>query len=111
MVDEKTDTAGQLMGWSIGSGIKKKPLDELVEFPCDFTFKIIGMDSEDFVSKIITQITAHAGKPLNVVSSECKKSSNNKYTSLTLILNVKESQDIYDVYEACQTMPEIKFVL
>ena len=111
MVDEKEDTAGQLMGWSIGSGIKKKPLDELVTFPCDFTFKIIGVDSDDFVAKILTQITAHGGKPLTVVSSECKQSSKNKYTSLTLVLNVKESQDIYDVYEACQAMPEIKFVL
>ena len=41
MVEEKEDTAGEMMGWSIGSGMKKKPLDDLVDFPCDFTFKII----------------------------------------------------------------------
>jgi putative lipoic acid-binding regulatory protein len=111
MVEEKEDTAGQMIGGAIGSGMKKKPLDDLVDFPCDFTFKIIGMVSDDFVSKIVNGITAHGGKPLKIVSSECKKSSKNKYTSLTLVLNVQESQDIYDVYEACQAMPEIKFVL
>ena len=111
MAEEKSDTAGKMIGWSIGNGMQKKPLDELLEFPCDFTFKIIGAIDGDFEASVIQGINAFVQKPVTVVRSQIKKSSQKKYTSLTLVLHVEQSQDIYDVYEACRGMPHIKFVL
>jgi len=111
MADEKTDTAGKLIGWSIGNGMEKKPLDDLVDFPCDFTFKIIGEVENDFEKEVIRGIEAFVQKPIKVVSAQIKRSRKKRYTSLTLVLHVEKSQDIYDVYEACRGMSNIKFVL
>lgn len=111
MADETSDTAGKLMGWSVGSGFKKKPMDKLVQFPCDFTFKIIGEHSTDFADQILQTIKDYRGSELKVVDHETKTSRKSNYTSLTLTLHVEVSQDIYDVYEACQQLPYVKFVL
>ena len=105
------DKAGKLMGWSLGSGMKKKQFEDLVTFPCDFSFKIIGTASADFEEQVIEAIESYRGQPIQVVSSAIKPSSQKKYTSLTLTLHVTDSQTIYDVYDACEKLPHIKFVL
>ncbi|MBL92114.1 MAG: hypothetical protein CMH56_09950 [Myxococcales bacterium] len=109
--NDNGDEAGKLMGWSLGSGMKKKQFEDLVKFPCDFSFKIIGVASDDFEDTVIKAIEAHRGAAIQVVSSAIKPSSQKKYTSLTLTLHVTDSQTIYDVYDACEKLPNIKFVL
>ena len=109
--DDKDDKAGKLMGWSLGSGMKKKQFEDLVSFPCDFSFKIIGVASDDFEAKVIEAIETYRGEPVQVVKSTMKPSSQKNYASLTLTIHVTDSKTIYDVYDACEKLPEIKFVL
>jgi len=105
------DKAGDLLGWSLNTGMEKKNFDELVDFPSDFTFKIIGTSSADFKTEVVEAIETYRSKEVEVIGAEIKKSRKENYLSLTLVLRVQSSQDIYDVYEACQKMPQIKFVL
>ena len=82
-----------------------------MEFPCEFTFKIIGMAADDFADQVVKGIEAHRSQKVDVVRSEVRPSKTNKYLSLTLTLRVADGQSIYDVYDACEKMPNIKFVI
>lgn len=76
----------------------KRPLDELVDFPCVFTFKIVGLNEGDFLD----DICATVAESLNTASRHLKTSfrDRGKYRSITLRVPVNNANQIYDVYAA-----------
>lgn len=76
----------------------KRPLDELVDFPTVFTFKVVGLNAGDFVG----DITAAAAAALGTEERHLKTTfrDRGKYRSITLRAPVSCSNEIYSVYAA-----------
>ncbi len=98
------DSAGPLLGWSIGAGMNSggsgRPLEDLVSYPCVFRFKAVAKAELDVVKDLIARVEAVIGSPIAEGSWSTRESSGGKYVSLTVDVDVTDAQQVYAVYEA-----------
>lgn len=97
------DSAGPLIGWSIGSGMSSatgRPLEDLVEYPCVFRFKAIAKATSDLVDALLARVATVLGRAVEADAWSARDSSGGRYVCLTLDLYVTSGQQVYDVYEA-----------
>ena len=86
------------------------PQETLIEFPCDFPIKVMGVTHADFSKEMIKAIQ-------NVIASfdanqiEMRGSSGGKYISLTCTVYVTSKLQLDDVYRTLTAHPLVKFVL
>lgn len=74
----------------------KRAFDELVDFPCVFTFKVVGVNEGHFLD----DISAAVARVLDTQTQYVKTSfrDKGKYRSITLRAPVNTANQIYDVY-------------
>lgn len=82
----------------------------LIEFPCHFPIKIIGTNSELFISEIKQIVINHFPSFKNEHIAH-KMSKKNNYLAITVIVYA-ESQKILDaLYKELTQHPDVKMVL
>ena len=80
------------------------------DFPCDFQFKVIGTNSEDFIAQVI-----QVG--LNVVGGDTdpnvttRESDKGKYVSVSMKMMVEDAETVLDVYEHVEHLEDVRFLL
>lgn len=77
-----------------------------IEYPCDWTFKIIGQD-EGLLRKAATVSLESRVHTVN----NSNASSGGKYISLNLTVNVNDETDRNEIYKHLQSDSAIKFIL
>ncbi len=77
-----------------------------IEYPCEWTFKIIGQD-ESLMRKAVISTLKSRDHTVNNSNS----SSGGKYISLNLMVNVENETDRNDISTNLQSDPAIKFIL
>ncbi len=105
------DEAGPLVGWSLSSGFKKPSFDELVEFPCVFSFKAVGQSGEGFVSSMLERVARALGRAVKEIEHTVRASSQGRYESVTLNVYVTSGDEIRSVYKAIGEDKRVKVVL
>lgn len=88
----------------------QKEKSTLIDFPCDFPIKIIGIVNEEFTSIIVNIIKKHLPK-FDEQKIEMKGSSGGKYISLTCTVHVVSKNQLDDLYRELSSHPMTKFVL
>lgn len=82
----------------------------LIEFPCDFTLKIIGTNTRGFISQVTMAVLKHY--PDTVTSNiVCKESQQNNYTAVTAIVHAQDKPSLDALYNELTKLPGIKMVL
>lgn len=81
--------------------------DHLVDFPCVFTFKVIGMAQGDFVNDIVDSVASALEMDRKFLKTSYR--DRGKYRSITLEAPVNTSAQIFDVYAAIDRDPRVKF--
>lgn len=81
--------------------------DHLVDFPCVFTFKVIGMAQGDFVNDIVDSVASALEMDRKYLKTSFR--DRGKYRSITVEAPVNTSEQIYDVYAAIDRDPRVKF--
>lgn len=81
--------------------------DTLVDFPCVFTFKVIGMAQGDFVNDIIDSVADALKTDRKFLKTSFRERG--KYRSITLEAPVNTADQIYNVYAAVDRDPRVKF--
>ena len=84
--------------------------DTLIDFPCDFPIKIIGIVNEEFTSIIVGIIQKHLPK-FDANKIEMRGSSGGKYISLTCTVHVVSKNQLDELYRELSSHPMTKFVL
>lgn len=82
----------------------------LIEFPCHFPIKVMGLQVNDFeqtVFNLITQLTSQ----FDPSSSESRPSSSGKYLSITCQVWVTSQDELDEVYRTLSTHPMVSVVL
>lgn len=96
------------------SDLPKEPIgsgaETLLEFPCAFPLKIMGLAQDDLAQQVLAVVHQFApdydGKDM-----EMRASSSGKYVSLTCTINAQSKAQLDDLYRALTSHPLVKVVL
>lgn len=90
------------------TGEKSRVFEALVEYPCDFTMKIVGANEGAFVDEILQVVADSCGVEDGQSISHTTRSMG-KWTSVTVEAPVKSAQMLYQLYENVDRDPRVKF--
>lgn len=84
--------------------------DALIDFPCDFDIKAMGLTSPEFDATVVAIVSEHLDN-IKDAAIKTKQSSGGKYTSLTITVYVKSQVQLDTIYRALTSHDLIKYVL
>lgn len=84
--------------------------DTLLEFPCDFPIKIMGMHQDDFARSMVEIVLRHA-PDFAAESVEMRASATGKYLSLTCTIRATSRAQLDNLYLELTSHPLVKVVL
>lgn len=82
--------------------------DELLDFPCDFNFKIMGVSSDTLQDEILAVIQQHA--PGDYRPSQ-RPSSKGNYTSISVSVVVTDKAHVEQLYRELSAIEDVRYVL
>jgi len=88
--------------------MQKTKFDELVDFPCHFTFKVMGVAVDDLPEQIIAVLQQHAPGDY---SPTVKPSSKGNYHSVSISVKVESQQHIETLYQSLADIDDVRYVL
>lgn len=82
----------------------------LIEFPCDFPIKIMGLRTESFAQMVLEIVLVHA-PDFDASRMTKQPSSQGKYLSLTCTIHAQSREQLDALYRALSSHPAVKLVL
>ncbi|QAV23994.1 DUF493 family protein YbeD [Proteus hauseri] len=86
----------------------KTKLNELLEFPCSFTYKIMGHAKPELVDQVVEVIQRHA--PGDYTPS-VKPSSKGNYHSVSITINATHIDQVETLYKELGELELVRMVL
>ncbi|AFP84681.1 DUF493 family protein YbeD [secondary endosymbiont of Ctenarytaina eucalypti] len=86
----------------------KTKLHELLEFPCFFTYKVIGMAQVELVSQVVQVVQQHA--PGNY-APKITPSRKGHYHSLSITITATHIEQVERLYSALGKIDIVRIVL
>jgi uncharacterized protein len=84
--------------------------DSLIEYPCLFPIKVMGLKVDGFVHAI-TQVAEQHDPQFDATSIELRPSSSGKYLGVTLPVNATSREQLDNLYRDLTSHPMVKVVL
>jgi putative lipoic acid-binding regulatory protein len=84
--------------------------ESLLEFPCDFEIKAMGLANDDFVATVLNLIKPYVAE-LDETRVKMKQSSNGKYSSITVPVWATSKAQLDTIYQALYEHESIKYML
>ena len=82
----------------------------LIEFPCEFPIKIMGLRVEGFAQAVVTVVRGHA-PDFDPASVHMRPSSKGNYLAVTCTINAVSQDQLDALYRALTSHPLVKVVL
>lgn len=86
----------------------KTKLNELLEFPCPFTYKVMGIAQAKFVDQVVEVVQRHAPGDY---SPQVKSSSNGNYHSVSISITATHIAQVETLYEELGKIDIVRMVL
>lgn len=86
------------------------PAESLIEFPCEFPIKVMGVSHDGFAQAIVEIVMQHDEK-FDPATVEMRPSKAGNYIALTCTIWTTSKGHLDDVYMALTSHPSVKFVL
>lgn len=86
----------------------KTKLNELLEFPCSFTYKVMGHAKPELVDQVVEVIQRHA--PGDYTPS-VKPSSKGNYHSISITINATHIDQVETLYKELGELELVRMVL
>ncbi len=84
--------------------------ESLIEYPCDFSIKIMGKAEQDFAPTVLT-IVKHHVSDFDETTIEMRSSKGGNYLSMTCTIHATSRDQLDALYRALTSHPMIAFVL
>jgi len=84
--------------------------ETLLEFPCDFPLKIMGLRTDDFAQRVVDIVLRHA-PDYRAETMEMRLSGSGKYLSVTCTVRAVSKGQLDDLYRELTAHPAVKIVL
>lgn len=88
--------------------VKNTKFDELLEFPCQLTFKVMGLAQQDLPVKIVEVLQQHAPGDY---APTIKPSSKGTYHSVAVSVTVTSKEHIEQLYTELSKIDIVRYVL
>lgn len=89
---------------------KPDPNETLLDFPCAFPIKIMGL-AEEALAQTVLSIVQHHAPDFDGATMEMRASSKGKYISLTCTINATSRPQLDALYRELSGHPLVKVVL
>ena len=86
------------------------PEQSLIEYPCDFPIKVMGLQVEGFVDALV-RVAQHFDPEFLPERLELRPSSSGKYLGVTLNIRATSRDQLDELYRTLSTHPMVKVVL
>lgn len=86
----------------------KTKLNELLEFPCPFTYKVMGIAEPQLVNQVVEVIQRHAPGDY---TPEVKPSSKGNYHSVSITITATHIDQVETLYEELGNLELVRMVL
>jgi putative lipoic acid-binding regulatory protein len=83
----------------------------LLQFPCEFPIKAVGLTQETLEITVITIVNRHAPGQLTEAGVTCRPSKGGKYTAVTINLRAQSQAQLDAIYRDLSSSPDIMMVL
>ncbi len=83
--------------------------EELLDFPCHYTFKAIGVNGESFSTAITAAARRYALVPQDAI--HIRPSGKGNYQSVSLVVWLENYQQLTDIYARMKTVAGLKMLL
>jgi putative lipoic acid-binding regulatory protein len=84
--------------------------DSLIEYPCLFPIKVMGLKVDGFVHAL-TEVAEQHDPQFDASTIELRPSSSGKYLGVTLQVNATSREQLDNLYRALTAHPMVKVVL
>ena len=84
--------------------------ESLLEFPCDFPIKVMGVARDDFAQTIVAVVQAHA-PDFDAASLEMRASGKGNYLAVTCTVRATSREQLDNLYRDLSSHPYVKIVL
>lgn len=85
------------------------PLEDLVEFPSTFTFRVVATSSDGLADRAAALVSDAVGRSHDTVEEQPSKNGN--YRSVRVAVLVESAEEIRAAYAALKTIPGVKMLL
>lgn len=82
----------------------------LIDFPCDFSIKIIGLNTESYLNDIKKIVYKHYTN-VDEVKFACKPSKNANYLAITATVHARSKPELDALYMDLTKHPNVKMAL
>jgi len=72
-------------------------MTDLINFPCEFPIKVMGLNSEAFTSAVLTIFRDHLAT--DQISYTSRPSSAGKYLAITVTITAQSQEQLNAIYE------------
>ncbi|TKI05486.1 DUF493 family protein YbeD [Martelella alba] len=86
----------------------KTKLNELLEFPCPFTYKVMGIARPELVDDVVEVVQRHAPGDY---TPEVKPSSKGNYHSISITITATHIEQVEKLYEELGNIDRVRMVL
>lgn len=92
-----------------GASDSKPRFEELLEFPADYTFRVVGEDGPHYSRTVTDCVERVVGRACRVVSQQPSKTG--KWLVVRVATTVHSADEIRAVYGALDGVPSVRMVL
>ena len=82
----------------------------VIEFPCAYPIKVMGLASEQFTEQVLAVFSQHA-PGYNRELVRVLPSSQGRFVSVHVVIEAQGAEHIDIIYQALKTLPDLKMVL
>lgn len=84
-------------------------MEELLEFPCQYTFKAVGVSGEQFSKQIVDSVRRHAMVSQDAIRT--RPSGKGNYQAVSVIVYLENYQQLKDIYAGMHQVTGLKMLL
>ncbi|MBG6241131.1 MAG: DUF493 family protein [Candidatus Symbiopectobacterium sp. Dall1.0] len=86
----------------------KTKLNELLEFPCSFTYRVMGLAQPELVDRVLEVVQRHAPGDYSPL---VKQSSKGNYHSVSITITATHIEQVETLYEELGAIDIVRVVL
>ncbi len=89
--------------------MKKTDVEELLDFPCHYQFKAMGIAGEGFMRDIVAAVNKHVAVPEDAV--RCRPSGKGTYQSVSVLVTLYNYEQLTAIYAELRQVVDLKMLL
>ncbi len=82
---------------------------DLLDFPCQYTFKAVGVSGVNFSAGISAAVSRHAAVHQDAI--HIRPSGKGNYQSVSIMVRLENYQQLTDIYAGMKEVPGLKMLL